>query len=251
MKNNIRTEIANSVLTITIERPELMNALSSSMHSELAAVFDSYATDDSLRVAVITGSGHKAFCAGSDIKERSERQVDVFPSTGFAGLTERYDLNKPVIAAINGHAIGGGLEIVLACDLAIAVSHAKFGLPEPRIGLAASGGLHRLSQFIPMKHAMEIALTSRLFSAKDALRYGLINQVVDAEDFDETVDALVQELLLGAPLSLQVSKQLMMERIRPGTTQDNALYRQMLESDDAREGMTAFLEKRLPNWKGH
>jgi crotonobetainyl-CoA hydratase len=140
----------DDIMEVSIQRPDVLNALNSQAHSELADTFDKFAKDSALNIAVIRGSGERAFCVGSDLKERSEFGSDRMPPSGFAGLTERFDLEKPVIALVNGDAIGGGLEILLACDLAIAVDTAHFGLPEPKVGLAASGGLHRLARQLPL-----------------------------------------------------------------------------------------------------
>ena len=198
---HLRVRRAGAVVTVAMNRPERRNALHAAAHAELAAVFDAYAADREARVLVLTGAGERAFCVGSDLKERARTGVDRMPATGFGGLTERFDLDKPVIAAVNGDAVGGGLELVLACDLAIAARHARFGLPEPRVGLAAHGGLHRLARQVPLKQAMEIALTGRLFSAEEALNYGLLNAVVDAADLTAEVKRWTSALLAGAPLA--------------------------------------------------
>ena len=137
---------SQSVMTITLNRPQALNSLSLESHHALEAAFTAYANDDNLTVAVITGTGNKAFCAGSDLKNLACNKGPVLrsemPVHGYAGLIERFDLMKPVVAAVNGHAIGGGLEIVLSCDIAIACEQAKFGLPEPKVGLASAGGVH-------------------------------------------------------------------------------------------------------------
>ena len=209
--DTIKVSTDGPVMTLMINRPEVLNALDPPSHLALHHAFDRYATDDALRVAVITGAGEKAFCVGSDLKVRSAMGSDDMPPTGFGGITERFDLFKPVIAAVNGHAIGGGLEVVLACDLAIASSGAKFGLPETKIGLAAAGGLHRLARQIPLKHAMEIALTAELFPATKALDYGLINAVVEPDHLKKATDDLVAKVLEGAPLAHCATKQMMAE----------------------------------------
>lgn len=253
--NGILVERNGSVVTITIDRPDVLNALDPAAHRALSDAFDAYAADDDLRIAVITGSGGRAFCVGSDLRVRAEMGGDDMPATGFAGLTERFDLFKPVIAAVNGFAMGGGLEIVLACDLAIAVSHAEFGLPEPKVGLAAAGGLHRLARQLPMKHAMEIALGATLFSADRALQFGLVNEVVETGQLAAAVDALVGRLEEGAPLSHQATKQMMQEGLSQPSLKAAfgaryTAYEKMLASEDAKIGSEAFLQKRKPVWTG-
>jgi crotonobetainyl-CoA hydratase len=252
-----RVERADRLLTITIDRPEALNALHPPAHRELARAFDLYAAEPELRVAILTGAGQRAFCVGSDIKLRAETGRDDHPDTGFAGLTRRFDLLKPVIAAVNGLALGGGLEIVLACDLALAAEHAQFGLPEPLVGLAAlgGGGLQRLVRQVPMKQAMWLALTGRRIRAEEALRMGLINEVVAAGDLLARAMALAKELLACAPLALEASKQVMLESLaQPGLKAAiEAPYpaaERMLASADAIEGQRAFVEKRAPRWRG-
>jgi enoyl-CoA hydratase/carnithine racemase len=248
-------EQRNGVLYLTINRPDVLNALDPASHLKLHQAFNEFSDNDSLKLAVLRGSGNKAFCVGSDLKVRSEMGGDDMPPTGFGGLAERFDLKKPIIAAVNGHAIGGGLEMVLACDMAIAVSTAKIGLPEAKIGLAAAGGLHRLARQLPMKAAMEVALTGQLFSAEKALALGLINSVVAREEFDTVVEGLVDKLLACAPLSHQATKEMMQKGLEASSLEaafatSYPAYEAMLESEDAKEGSLAFLEKRTPVWKG-
>ena len=252
--STILVDCSGPIMTITINRPEVLNALDPPSHRQLSEVFDRYAADDDLRVAIITGSGDKAFCVGSDLKVRAEMGGDDMPATGFAGLTERFDLLKPVIAAVNGHVIGGGLEIVLACDMAVAVPNAKFGLPEVKVGLAASGGLHRLARQLPMKHVMEIALTGTLFDADQAKKFGLINRIVEPQNLADTVASLADGLFECAPISVRATKQIVAEGLKESSLQaafsaEYSIYEKMLASDDAKEGSRAFLEKRKPNWK--
>jgi crotonobetainyl-CoA hydratase len=251
----IRTEAEGPVLTIRIDRPGVRNALHPQAHAEMAAALDAFAADDALRVAVLTGAGDRAFCAGSDLNVRAETSRDDMPATGFGGITERFDLFKPVIAAVNGDAIGGGLEIVLACDIAVAADGARFGLPEPKVGLAAAGGLHRLARAIPDKWAMELALTGRLFGAGEALRLGLINRVVPRNDLEPTVRALAAEIAANAPLSVQATKQMLRQGLDHASLRDAfaaryPAYDAMLVSEDAVEGPRAFAGKRKPVWKG-
>lgn len=252
-----RVERDGAVLTITIDRPHVLNALHPPAHAELARAFDLYAGDPELRVAILTGAGERAFCVGSDLKARSELGRDEFPPSGFAGITTRFDLWKPVIAAVNGLALGGGLETVIACDLAIAADHAEFGLPEPRVGLAALGGgaLHRLARQLPLKQAMGLVLTGKRIGAAEACRIGLVNEVVPAVELMPRVCALADELLACAPLSLEASKQAMLRGLAEPdlAAAINAQYpaaERMLASEDAREGQRAFIEKRKPHWRG-
>ncbi len=251
----IQIERKGAVLRITINRPEVRNALHPDGHRELSKAFDTFEADDSLNLAVITGSGDLSFCTGSDLKYRAQTGDTNIPETGFAGLTERFSITKPIIAAVNGDAIGGGLEIVLACDLAIAVESARFGLPEPKVGLAASGGLHRLARQMHLKRAMDIALTGKLFSAAEALEVGLINRVVPRASLQTAVEAVVEQLTRCAPLALRATKQMMLSGLDNPSLEAafNAhypAYDAMLASEDAKEGPLAFSEKRIPVWKG-
>lgn len=251
----ISTERRGRAFWITIERPEVRNALNPQAHNQLAEAFDLFASDDDLWVAVLTGRGDKAFCVGSDLKHRVEAGSNATPDTGFAGLCERYNLDKPVIAAINGDALGGGLETVIACDLAVAVDGARFGLPEPRVGLCAHGGLHRLIRHFPGKTASRLALTGRLFSASEAKEMRLINDVVPRKDFLPAVEALVEDVLACAPLAIRATKQMMYRGLSSPDVEaafaaSYPAYDLMLASSDAREGPAAFVEKRTPNWTG-
>jgi crotonobetainyl-CoA hydratase len=252
-----RIERDGALLWITIDRPAALNALDPATHRALAAAFDGYAADPRLRVAIVTGAGERAFCVGSDLKARAEAGADDHPPTGFAGLTHRFDLDKPVIAAVNGLALGGGVEIVAACDLAIAADHAEFALPEPRLGLAAigGGGLQRLARTLPLKLAMELALTARRFGAEEAKRIGLINAVVPRVALRAEARRWAETVLEGAPLAVEASKQVMLASL--GAPSLEAALRQrysaierMLASEDAKEGSRAFIEKRKPRWQG-
>lgn len=254
---HIELEREDAILWITINRPEVMNALDPSAHHALARAFDEFANAPELRVAIITGAGERAFCVGSDLKARATLDADHHPDTGFAGLTHRFNLMKPVIAAVNGLALGGGVEVVIACDLAIAAEHAEFALPEPKVGLAAlgGGGLQRLARFLPLKQAMELVLTGRRFSAAEAKRIGLINDVVPATELKAHARKLAEMIILGAPLSIAASKEVMLQSLGYPDLEAalGASYpaaKRMLASSDAREGQRAFLEKRKPQWRG-
>ncbi|MCC6869218.1 MAG: enoyl-CoA hydratase/isomerase family protein [Burkholderiales bacterium] len=252
-----RLDRTGHVLTITLDRPEVLNALHLPAHVELSRAFDAYAADPELRVAVVTGAGERAFCVGTDLKSLAVTGDYEYPYGGFAGITKRFDLFKPVIAAVNGLCLGGGVEILAACDLAVAAEHAQFGLPEPRVGLAALGGgaLQRLARTIPMKQAMRLALTGGRIDAAEAKRIGLVNDVVPACELAERVRALCDELLLCAPLALEASKAVVLQSLAaPGLeaamTMHYPVAERMLASDDAKEGPRAFAEKRTPRWQG-
>lgn len=252
-----RVEREGHVVTITLNRPEVLNALHPEAHAELARAFDDYAADPELRVAIVTGAGDRAFCVGTDLKALAATGNHAKPGTGFAGITHRFDLWKPVIAAVNGLCLGGGVEILAACDLAIAADHAEFGLSEPRVGLAALGGgaLQRLARELPMKEAMWLVLRAQRISADEARRIGLVNKVVPGKELMMEARALADDLLACAPLALQASKQVMLQSLEEpdfakAMTRRYDAAERMLASDDAREGPAAFAEKRKPVWRG-
>jgi crotonobetainyl-CoA hydratase len=254
---HIRVEAEGPILWIVLDRPDVLNALAPQTHRELSAAFDAYAADPGLRVAVITGAGERAFCAGSDIKVRAETNADDYPPTGYAGLSHRFDLLKPVIAAVNGLALGGGAEIVLACDLAYAADHAELAFPEPRVGLAAlgGGGLQRIARQLPWKWAMEAILTGRRIPAAEAKAMGLVNGVVPAAGLRDHIRTVAAMIVANAPLALEASKQVMTQSLAHGDLRAAlaAPYpatERMLNSEDAREGQRAFVEKRKPLWRG-
>ncbi|MDH3713989.1 MAG: enoyl-CoA hydratase-related protein [Gammaproteobacteria bacterium] len=253
---SIHTRTDNGVLLVTIERPQVHNALDTSAHRELHEVFDRFSSEDALRCAILTGSGTASFCAGSDLKERVNAKRDTHPSSGFGGLTRRFDLHKPVIAAINGAAIGGGFELVLACDLAVAAPHARFCLPEPQVGLTATGGggLQRLVRQLPWKLAVDIALAGRELTSDEALAYGLINAVAPDGQLLAMAHDYAQRIARGAPLAVEASKAVMQRTLseadlRTAITHVHPEVERLLDCDQAREGMRAFLEKRRPDWQ--
>ena len=257
MPEYCKVEKDDRILTVTLNRPERLNALHPPANSELGGVFDEFADDPELWVAIITGEG-RGFCAGNDLKFQAEGKMKGMevPTRGFGGLTARYDCDKPVIAAVNGVAMGGGFEIALACDLIIASEDAKFALPEPRVGLAAlAGGIHRLPRQIGMKHAMGMMLTGRRVSAQEGHALGFVNEVVPADELMASARRWAEQICECAPLSVRASKQAAMQGMAYGTIEAamDAKYdgiREMIKSDDFIEGPRAFAEKRKPAWKG-
>jgi len=245
------------ILTVTLNRPEVMNALHPPANFELEKVFDEFVAEPDLWVAIITGAGDRAFSAGNDLKFQAAGGggVEVAP-TGFGGLTSRFDNPKPVIAAVNGVAMGGGFEIALACDLIIASETAIFALPEPRVGLAAlAGGIHRLPRQIPLKQAMGMLLTGRRVSAAEGHRLGFVNEVVAPDDLMAAARRWADQIVECAPLSVRASKVCALEGLDKGGLQQamNARYdpiRDMVKSQDFIEGPRAFAEKRKPDWTG-
>jgi enoyl-CoA hydratase/carnithine racemase len=249
-------ERAGRILTVTIRRPEVLNALHPPASAELARVFDDFTTDPELWVAILTGEGERAFCAGNDLKYQASGGAITWPESGFGGLTSRFDLDKPVICAVNGLALGGGFELVLACDLAIASQQASFGLPEVRVGLAAlAGGLHRLPRAIPLKPALGIILTGRRIDAQEAARLGLVNEVVAPQGVTAAARRLAEEICEAAPLSVRASKQAALQGLTHASLQEAMSARypaigEMVRSQDFVEGPRAFAEKRRPRWQG-
>ncbi len=251
-----RVERDGHLLTVTINRPAVMNSLHPPANFELAAVMDEFASDADLWVAIVTGEGDRAFCAGNDLKYQASGGKMEFPTSGFAGLTSRYDLHKPVIAAVNGIAMGGGFEIALACDLIVAADTAIFALPEPRVGLAAlAGGLHRLPRQIPLKQAMGMILTGRRVGAAEGQALGFVNEVVPAADVLTAAKRWAEMILECSPMSIRASKQAAMAGLstadlEAAVTARYAAVHDMIKSEDFVEGPMAFAQKRMPDWKG-
>lgn len=248
-------ESSNHILTVTLERPERLNALHPLANAELGRVFDDFATDDDLWVAIITGRG-RGFSAGNDLRYQAEGGQRVPFPKGFGGLTSRFDLNKPVIAAVNGVAMGGGFEIALACDLIIASEQATFALPEPKVGLAAlAGGLNRLPRQIGAKRALGMILTGRHVPAREGYELGFVNEVVPHDQLMSAARHWAEQICECAPLSIRASKDVVYRSLSMGSLEESmsAQYdsvKAMVQSQDFIEGPRAFSEKRKPNWKG-
>ena len=257
----IKVESRDHLTTITLNRPEVMNALHKPMHFELQAAFDDFAADEEQRVCIVTGAGDRAFCAGSDLKAAA-KSADItgggYPKSGYAGLIERFDLYKPVIAAVNGVALGGGFELALACDIIVAADTARFGLPEPLVGaVALGGGLHRLARQIGLKQAMGMILTARPVGADEGLRLGFVNEVVPASDLRAAATRWSEHILKCAPLAIRASKETVMRGLDEPSLAECLRnqhrypgYMVWRNAEDTREGPRAFAEKRTPNWRG-
>ncbi len=246
------------ITTITLNRPEVMNALHSPAHFEMDEALNAFAADESQWVGIITGAGERAFSAGNDLKHQAGGGKMGSPPSGFAGVTSRFDLTKPLIAAVNGVAMGGGFEIALACDLIIASEAAVFALPEPRVGLAAlAGGLHRLPRAIGVKRAMGMILTGRRVSAKEGYELGFVNEVVAPGELMAAAKRWAGLIGECSPMSIRASKQAVMRGLDEPTL-EAAIKGQnryeavaaLFKSEDFVEGPMAFSQKRAPNWKG-
>lgn len=243
------------VLEVTLNRPDTMNALYAPGHRELSGVWDAFAADGDLWVAILTGEGSRAFCAGNDLKAAAAKAPKPYLATGFGGLTARFDLDKPIIAAVNGYALGGGFEMALACDIVVASENAKFGLPEPKVGLAAlAGGIHRLMRQLPNKRAMGMLLTGELVSAHVGEAFGFVNEVVAQGDALVGARRWAERILACSPMSIRATKQCAYRGLSEASLEAAIRNRYpaamaLLESEDALEGPKAFAEKRAPEWK--
>lgn len=258
MNEAVKTSVRNGVLTITLDRPKA-NAINVPTSQALYRAFAQLNDDPALRVGILTGTG-RFFSAGWDLAGATQGEAidaDHGPG-GFAGLTEFFSLHKPVIAAVNGLAMGGGFELALAADVIVASDTAEFALPEVKLGMVAdSGGVLRLPRRLPRAIALEMLLTGRRMGALEAARWGLVNRVVAPDQLLETAQALAQEMVVAAPLALAAVKELV--NATEGQTMEAAYtnlrkadlphYRAMLRSDDAAEGPRAFAEKRPPRWQ--
>lgn len=250
------TEQDGHVLIVTINRPERMNALHPMANAEMGAIFDMFENNPDLWVAIVTGAGDRAFSAGNDLVYQAEGNPKWYPPMGFGGLTGRHNRTKPVIAAVNGVAMGGGFEIALACDLIIASENARFALPEPKVGLAAlAGGLQRLPRQIGLKNAMGMILTGRHVFAAEGKELGFVNEVVPEGEALAAAKKWAGMMLECSPVSLRASLEVVRENfnhpnLEDAMTADYPAVAVLRNSEDFIEGPRAFAEKRKPNWKG-
>jgi len=252
-------ELKDHVATVTIDRPEVMNAVDLPTEAELIRIWEDIERRDDVRVVVLTASGEKSFCAGADLKNTSNlKGVEYWAASrrgGFGGIALRETLDVPVIAKVNGFALGGGFEMVLGCDLVVACEEASFGLPEPLVGrLPLDGGMLLLQRQIPYRQAMGMMLTGQRVKAKQALEMGLINEVVPRCELDTAVERWIQQLLACAPLSLRAIKQVVRLTGQFSPSQAHGMRLPALvaalRSEDSDEGVLAFQQKRKPQWKG-
>ncbi|MFC3174055.1 enoyl-CoA hydratase-related protein [Novosphingobium bradum] len=244
------------LLEVTLNRPEARNALYTAVHYELHEIWDNLEADRDLWVAVMTGAGDRAFCSGNDLKVTAAGGDMSLPASGFAGLCNRLDRRKPIIAAVNGAALGGGLEIILACDLAVADESADLALPEVKVGLfAAAGGVQRLTRQIGRKAAMDLILTGRTFDAREAEQLGLVNAVCPNGKAREAALAMAETVLAASPAAIQATREVLnladqAEQLGTALAASGPVFRKLMKSKDFREGVSAFVEKRKPVWTG-
>lgn len=252
----INAEIDQGVGTITVNRPDKRNALSKTVLAEVTSVLDQWRDDDQVRAVIFTGTGEKAFVAGADISQLEHYDL----AYGLAATMQKLfdtieDFPKPTLAAINGVALGGGLELAMSCDIRIASDNAKVGLPETTLGvLPGAGGTQRLSRLVGKGRAVEMILTSRVIGASEALQYGLVTQVAPPEELLETVRGTVDTILSKGPLAIELSKMVIKNGAetdqRTGLLLERLAQTLLYTTDDKQEGAQAFLAKRTPSFQG-
>ena len=252
LTDEVLTREQDGILIVTINRPEAKNAMTKAAAEGIAAAMDRLDSEDALRVAIITGAGG-TFCSGMDLKGFLRGETPSVEGRGFGGLTQAPP-KKPLIAAVDGYALAGGLELMIACDMVVANDKAKFGIPEAKRGLVAgAGGLIRLPEQIPPRIAMELAVTGDFIDAERAFQLGLINRITDGPAIEAALQ-LAATISANGPMAVQVSKQIINEfrtwPVDQRWEKQGALMGPVFASADAREGAAAFAEKRKPNWTG-
>ncbi|CAG2155225.1 Enoyl-CoA-hydratase [Cupriavidus yeoncheonensis] len=255
---SVSLQIENYVATVTLSRPEVLNAVDLATEAELQRIWTDLERRDDVRVVVLTGAGERAFCVGADMKNPATTGLEYWGASrpgGFGGIALRESLNLPVIARVNGFALGGGFEMVLGCDIVVACEEASFGLPEALVGrMPLDGGMTLLQRQIPYRQAMAMLLTGKRVSAREAEAMGLINEVVPRAQLDTAVQDWIDALLACAPLSQQAIKQVVRRTATLSPSDAQALRLpalvSALQSEDAHEGVLAFQQKRKPQWQG-
>ena len=251
----ITAEKKGHILLVTMNRPEVYNAVHVAMHNEMAACWDDFAADQDLWVAVLTGAGDKAFTAGNDLKATATgANKEKMTDSGFAGLSSRFDLEKPIIAAVNGFAMGGGFETALSCDIILASDQAKFALPEVKVGFfAAASGVQRLSRYIGRLAAQEMMFTGRTIMADEALAMGCVNEVHPHADLMAKAMEKAEQLCSVSPSAVKATKRVLNDMYRrDGMAESVGYSREVIadlsKTEDFKEGVNAFVEKRAPKW---
>ncbi|KCZ64643.1 enoyl-CoA hydratase-related protein [Hyphomonas atlantica] len=254
MTHFVRTETIGNFLIVTLDRPAVLNSLHAPACHELSMIWDDFLEDDNLWLAIVTGTGDQAFCAGHDLVEDFHAPM---PKSGWAGLSHRTEFHKPLIAAVNGLALGGGWEIALEADIIVSHPRARFGLPEPKVGFAAlGGGARMLPKRMPYHVAMGLMLTGDTLSADEALHFGLVNEISPEDGLMETAMAWAEKLKKCAPLALRATKRIARRSMAPVHTLDDLyslelqLADMLSKSSDTQEGLSAFAERRSPVWTG-
>jgi enoyl-CoA hydratase/carnithine racemase len=256
---NITYETKGRLAYVTINRPDRRNAIDPDTSRELKDAFEAFKADDEAWVAILTGTGDQSFSAGADLVAMAQAFAGGDGRPGwdvpFGGITRGFECWKPLIAAINGYCLAGGLELALACDIRVAADHATFGLPEPRRAIIpAAGGTQRLPRVVPLAFAMELLMTGDRFDAETALRFGLVSRVVPADKLMATAEEVAAKILECGPLAVRYIKESAMRgkemSLEDGLKLESQMAGKVFQSEDAREGPTAFAQKRKPEYKG-
>lgn len=251
----IQAERRGHVFVVTMNRPDVHNAVHAPMHDEMHAAWEAFAADPDLWVAVLTGSGERAFSAGNDLKFTAQGGKGAAPETGFGGLVARLDLEKPVIAAVNGFAVGGGFEMALSCDIILAADNATFALPEVKVGFfPAASGVQRLVREVGRKQAVDIILTGRRIRAEEGYTLGFVNEVVPQAALMDRALAKAEEIASVSPSAVRATKRVLnhmdaLAHLDASLRFSREVLADLRQTEDFTEGVRAFVEKRPPQWK--